>query len=85
MIRKEVGKGNNKKLFAERQKQVISLIRDGLSNKEIADKLGVSCKTVENTIRYCLLKSECYNRTHLVICALRLGEIGLYDNETNER
>lgn len=89
MIRKEVGsrtingslvQGNNKKsLFTKRMKEIIIGIRDGLCNKQIGEKLGVSIKTVENTIRTCLLKAEALNRSHLVVCALRLGEIGLYE------
>jgi DNA-binding NarL/FixJ family response regulator len=80
MIRKEVMQGNNKKsLFTKRMKEIIIGIRDGLCNKQIGEKLGVSIKTVENTIRTCLLKAEALNRSHLVVCALRLGEIGLYE------
>jgi DNA-binding NarL/FixJ family response regulator len=86
MIRKEVMQENNKKsLFTKRMKEIIIGIRDGLCNKQIGEKLGVSIKTVENTIRTCLLKAGALNRSHLVVCALRLGEIGLYDDETNER
>jgi DNA-binding NarL/FixJ family response regulator len=81
----------NRDMFTNRQKEIISFIRDGLSNKEIGEKLGLSVKTIENTIRYCLLKSRTFNRTHLAICALRLGEIDLYgendihDDETIKR
>ena len=80
MIRREVWEGNNKKsLFTKRMKEIIIGIRDGLCNKQIGERLGVSIKTVENTIRTCLLKAEALNRSHLVVCALRLGEIGLYE------
>ena len=45
MLGEDEGAGLN--LLSEREIEVINQIKDGLSSKEIADKLGISIKTVE--------------------------------------
>ncbi len=46
---------------------------DGLSNKEIADKLVISEETVKNHIANILSKLDVNDRTQAILCALRKG------------
>lgn len=49
--------------ITEREKQILSYIEQGMSNKEIADQLNVSKNTVETHIRNCYKKLFVSNRT----------------------
>jgi signal transduction histidine kinase/DNA-binding NarL/FixJ family response regulator len=52
--------------ISDREREIIVLIRDGLQNKEIADRLGISPRTVANHIRNIFHKSGVNNRTELI-------------------
>ena len=64
---------SSKKLenFTEREKQIIELIAEGLSNKEIAKKIFISEGTVKNYITSILNKTELRHRTQIAIWYLR--------------
>jgi DNA-binding CsgD family transcriptional regulator len=57
-------------LLTEREEQVVSLVGEGINNREIAEQLGVK----ENTVKKCLLhvydKLGVCNRVELVLYAL---------------
>lgn len=53
--------------ISERELEVVELIADGLSNKEIATKLYLSEGTVRNYLSTILEKLELHNRTQLAI------------------
>ena len=59
--------------LSEREKEVLSLIAWGYSNKEAADKLKVSVKTVETYRVRIAEKLGLRSRTQLVKYALRQG------------
>jgi DNA-binding NarL/FixJ family response regulator len=59
--------------LSEREKEVLGLIAWGYSNKEAADKLGVSVKTVETYRVRIAEKLGLRSRTQLVRYALRQG------------
>ena len=50
-----------------REKEIATLIRDGLTNKEIAQKTWISSRTVESMIRNILRKLQAKNRTQLML------------------
>jgi DNA-binding NarL/FixJ family response regulator len=52
---------------------VLRLIADGLSNKEIAARLGISLSTVKTHIEELLQKLSVSDRTQAAIKALRQG------------
>jgi DNA-binding NarL/FixJ family response regulator len=56
-----------------RELQVLSLIRDGFRNKEIADKLTIAETTVNFHIKNLVEKLHANDRTHAVTIALRRG------------
>jgi RNA polymerase sigma factor (sigma-70 family) len=63
--------------LSEREKEVLSLITQGLRNKEIADRLGVTEKTVKNHVSNVLKALQVNSRTEAAMKAVReklLGE-----------
>jgi DNA-binding NarL/FixJ family response regulator len=63
--------------LTRRELDVLQLICDGLRNKQIADRLGVSETTVNFHIRNLVDKLHANDRTHAVVIALRRGLIQL--------
>jgi NarL family two-component system response regulator LiaR len=59
--------------LTEREKEVLLLIADGRSNKEIAEELHISIKTVKTHVSNLLMKCEVEDRTQLAIYAHRKG------------
>lgn len=58
-----------------REKQVISLSAEGLTSAEIAERLGLSARTVNQHVDNVAAKLHTKNRTHTVAEAIRLGLI----------
>lgn len=78
MVRSEPLKNHS---LSERELQVIELIASGLTNQEIAVKLEISKRTVDNHISNILTKTATENRVALVRWALQWGKVCL--NEVN--
>ena len=55
-----------------REKEVLSLICNGFSNKEIAAKLSISEQTVKNYVSALMEKSRTRSRTQLAIMSMKL-------------
>ncbi len=70
---------NKLALLSEREKEVLSLIAVGYANKEIADRLFISVKTVENHKANIMDKLNLSTRPELVKFALKKGLIDLED------
>lgn len=65
--------------LSERELQVVDLIANGLTNQEIAEKLEISKRTVDNHISNILTKTATDNRVALVRWALQWGKVCLED------
>ena len=63
--------------LTSRETQVLSLVADGLSNKAIAARLGVSDETVKFHLASIFGKLGASNRTDAVTQALRRGLVSL--------
>lgn len=57
--------------ISKREKQVLSLICQGYSNNQIAEKLFISPKTVDNHRTNLLSKTQTKNAAHLVMFAIK--------------
>lgn len=57
--------------FTRREKEILQLICDGLSNKEIADKLFISERTVIGHKSNLLAKTDCKSSVGLLSYAIR--------------
>jgi two-component system, NarL family, response regulator NreC len=63
-------------LLSDREKEVLTLIAKGYSNKEIAEKLIISVKTVETHKSKVMEKLQMKTRPELVSYALKKGLMG---------
>jgi DNA-binding NarL/FixJ family response regulator len=61
--------------LSERELQVIELVAAGLTNQDIAVKLAISKRTVDNHISNILTKTQTDNRVSLVRWALQWGKV----------
>lgn len=59
--------------LSEREIEVVRLVAEGLSNKEISSRLSLSDKTVKNHISHILAKMSLTARTQVAVCAIRAG------------
>jgi DNA-binding NarL/FixJ family response regulator len=64
------GKGREDMLTA-REREILQLLADGMSNSDVAAKLFISQETVKSHVRHILTKLEADTRTHAVAIALR--------------
>lgn len=62
--------------LTERELEVVALVAQGLSNREIAEAFVISEKTVKTHVGHILAKLELKDRTQLAIYALRNGLAG---------
>ena len=63
----------NLTMLTKREREVLALLGDGLSNRAIADTLYISLDTVKSHVRAVLDKLDLTDRTQAAIWAVRLG------------
>jgi len=56
-----------------REAEVAEAVANGLSNKQVAETLGISVRTVENHLRSIFAKSNVASRTALAAALRRAG------------
>ena len=61
--------------LSEREVQIVELVTIGMTNQEIAEKLEISKRTVDNHISNILTKTSTSNRVELVRWALKWGKV----------
>jgi two-component system response regulator NreC len=67
------GRSDTLDLLTPREREVLQLLAEGLSNQEIADQLSISVKTVETHRGNMMKKLSVESKTELVKYALRKG------------
>lgn len=70
------GEGDSYSLLSDREREVLTLIAKGFSNKEIAEQLVISVKTVETHKGNLMEKLQMRTRPELVTYALKKGLLG---------
>ncbi|MFW6006858.1 MAG: response regulator [Bacillota bacterium] len=63
--------------LSDREHQVLELLAQGMSNKELAEELYISEKTVKNHVSNILRKLSVNDRTQAVILGLKKGLVSL--------
>jgi len=73
----EVEVKKSPELLSEREMEVLKLVTKGLSNKDIADKLCLSVRTVQGHLANIFNKLQVSSRTEAVVHALKQGWVTL--------
>lgn len=63
--------------LSKRERQVLSLVAEGCSNKFIAAGLGISERTVKSHLTNIMTKLGVSGRTHAVVSAIRRGWLSI--------
>ncbi len=58
-------------MLTAREREILQLLADGMSNADVAGRLFISQETVKSHVRHILAKLEADTRTHAVAIALR--------------
>ncbi|MBD0289846.1 MAG: response regulator transcription factor [Thermoleophilia bacterium] len=58
-------------MLTAREREILQLLADGMSNSDVAQRLFISQETVKSHVRHILAKLEADTRTHAVAIALR--------------
>ena len=67
----------NAERITDREREVLSLVAEGYSNKMIGDRLRISERTVKNHLTSIMTKLRASDRTHAVVIAVRLGWLAI--------
>lgn len=68
--------------LSPREMEILQFVTHGLSNKEIATRLGISQQTVKNHMTSILKKLNVEDRTQAAVTALRYGWVRLEDSNS---
>jgi DNA-binding NarL/FixJ family response regulator len=71
-IRRERESGDPLRMLTEQERTVLDLIGEGLTNKQIADKMFLAEKTVKNYVSHLLAKLGLERRTQAAVLASKL-------------
>ncbi|MEX0768778.1 MAG: response regulator transcription factor [Microthrixaceae bacterium] len=67
----------SEELLSSRQTEILQMIADGQSTKQVARELGITQKTVHNHLNAIYRRLDTQSLTHAVLSAVRLGIIDL--------
>jgi DNA-binding NarL/FixJ family response regulator len=70
--------------LSSREMEVLGCVTKGMSNKEIANDLGISHQTVKNHVTSILRKLGVEDRTQAAVYALRRGWVRLHQDESGD-
>lgn len=72
---RQLGRQHEGRYLTHREREVLSLMANGMSNYAIANKLGVSVNTVRNHIQNILFKLDVHSKLQAVLAGYRQGLI----------
>lgn len=72
-LRQQATQNSEEEGMTEREREVLLLIAEGMSNKDIAEELHISIKTVKTHVSNLLMKCSLDDRTQLAVLAHRRG------------
>jgi DNA-binding NarL/FixJ family response regulator len=75
-IRRERDQGDPVRMLTEQERAVLDLIGDGLTNRQIAERMRLAEKTVKNYVSHLLAKLGLERRTQAAVLASQLRKPG---------
>ena len=60
-------------VLTPRERDVLRLLTDGLTNRQISDRRNRSVETINSQVKSLLAKADCANRTQLIRLASSIG------------
>lgn len=84
MLEAAVKAQHNEELLSERQTEILQMIADGMSTKQVARELGITQKTVHNHLNAIYRRLDTQSLTHAVFSAVRLGIIDLHQGSDED-
>ncbi len=84
MLEAAVKHNDNEELLSDRQTEILQMIADGLSTKQVARELGITQKTVHNHLNAIYRRLDTQSLTHAVLSAVRLGIIDLHQGSDED-
>jgi DNA-binding NarL/FixJ family response regulator len=63
-------------VVTDRERQVLQMVADGCSNRDVGDRLGISLRTAQKHVENLMRKFGVHDRTELVATAFRRGILG---------
>lgn len=84
MLEAAVKAQHNEELLSERQTEILQMIADGMSTKQVARELGITQKTVHNHLNAIYRRLDTQSLTHAVLSAVRLGIIDLHQRSDED-
>jgi two-component system, NarL family, response regulator NreC len=68
---------SEKRALTKREKEIVSLVAEGYKNREVAEKLRISVKTVETHRANIMNKLALRNLAQLIHYAIRTGMVSI--------
>lgn len=68
---------SEKRALTKREKEIVALVAEGYKNREVAEKLGISVKTVETHRANIMNKLALRNLAQLIHYAIRTGMVNI--------
>jgi DNA-binding NarL/FixJ family response regulator len=84
MLEAAVKANSNEELLSDRQTEILQMIADGMSTKQVARDLGITQKTVHNHLNAIYRRLDTQSLTHAVLSAVRLGIIDLHQGSDED-
>lgn len=84
MLEAAVKAESNEELLSDRQTEILQMIADGSSTKQVARELGITQKTVHNHLNAIYRRLDTQSLTHAVLSAVRLGIIDLHQGSDED-
>ncbi len=63
----------HRRALSAREREIMRLIAQGLTNREIGQHLAISEKTIKNHVSHILSKLNCKARSQIAVTAIRIG------------
>lgn len=67
------GAYSHRRALSAREREIMRLIAQGMTNREIGQRLAISEKTIKNHVSHILSKLNCKARSQIAVTAIRIG------------